>query len=302
MNSPRRFSTAFETYARFGATLEAWRTACGDEFPAVEPLLAPTDGLAATWPGRLPSRPDRRVVRLDGARFRAVCDEGLSEPIDLSQEQLVLYRADERALRGAVCEALGLTISPDDLRPLPGLLRLGRWRYSPAAGCAVSLACAATPLELAELLRLAGSDGRPHIVLVFTRAVWAAEAERAAPADRMLVAAFDEVLEPAPGGLAASDGWDAALGQFTKAAKIVAAPGFREQKKKRVAKIRAAVTPWSTHRPISPARIGSIATTNDSGGESSVAISAVSGVRPWNARSWSSSPGSISTPVIARAW
>ena len=34
----------------------------------------------------------------------------------------------------------------------------------------------------------------------------------------------------------------------------------------------------------------------------SVAMSPVSGVRLWNVRSWSSSPGSTSTPVIASAW
>ncbi|MEL6397401.1 MAG: hypothetical protein AAFQ71_15610, partial [Planctomycetota bacterium] len=251
VRSPRAFSTALETYARFGATLGVWQNACGDSFSSVEPLLAATDRLASKWPGRLPSRPERRVVRLDESRFRAVCDEGLSEPLDLTREQVVLYRADERAIRSAVCEALGLTISRDELAPLPGVLRIGQWRYSQAAGCAVSLACAASSNDLAEMLRATVADGRPHIVLLFTRTAWTTSPEQSAPADRVMVAAFDEVLEPGPDGFTASDGWDAALGEFMRAAKIEAAPGFRAQKNKRIAKtgqtpakLKAALRDW----------------------------------------------------------
>lgn len=251
MRSPRAFSTALETYARFGATLGVWQNACGDSFSSVEPLLAATDRLASKWPGRLPSRPERRVVRLDESRFRAVCDEGLSEPLDLTREQVVLYRADERAIRSAVCEALGLTISRDELAPLLGVLRIGHWRYSQAAGCAVSLACAASSNDLAEMLRATVADGRPHIVLLFTRTAWTTSPEQSAPADRVMVAAFDEVLEPGPDGFTASDGWDAALGEFMRAAKIKAAPGFRAQKNKRIAKtgqtpakLKAALRDW----------------------------------------------------------
>lgn len=251
MRSPRAFSTALETYARFGATLGVWQNACGDSFSSVEPLLAATDRLASKWSGRLPSRPERRVVRLDESRFRAVCDEGLGEPLDLTREQVVLYRADERAIRSAVCEALGLTISRDELAPLPGVLRIGHWRYSQAAGCAVSLACAASSNDLAEMLRATVADGRPHIVLLFTRTAWTTSPEQSAPADRVMVAAFDEVLEPGPDGFTASDGWDAALGEFMRAAKIEVAPGFRAQKKKRVAKtgqtpakLKAAIKDW----------------------------------------------------------
>lgn len=258
MRSPRPCSTAFETYARFGATLEVWRDACGDEFGAVEPLLVPTDGLASTWPGRLPSRPERRVIRVDEFRFRAVCDEGFSESIDLSREQVVLHRADERKLRSSLCAALELTVSRDELTPLPGLLRIGQWRYSQAAGCAVWIACAASPADLAESLRRASSDGRPSIVLLFTRSAWTEQAERAAPADRVLVVAFDEVLDAADGGWRASDGWDAALGAFVRAANIRVAPGFREHKKKRVAqtgqtpaKLKGALREW--YRSAKPA-------------------------------------------------
>ncbi len=251
MRSPRAFSTALETYARFGATLGVWQNACGDLFSSVEPLLSATDRLASKWPGRLPSRPERRVVRLDESRFRAVCDEGLGEPLDLTREQVVLYRADERAIRSAVCEALGLTISRDELAPLPGVLRIGQWRYSQAAGCAVSLACAASSNDLAEMLRATAADGRPHIVLLFTRTAWTTSPEQSAPADRVMVAAFDEVLEPGTDGFTASDGWDAALGEFMRAAKIEAAPGFRAQKNKRIAKtgqtpakLKAALRDW----------------------------------------------------------
>jgi hypothetical protein len=251
VRSPRAFSTALETYARFGATLDVWQNACGDGFSSVEPMLAPTDRLASTWPGRLPSRPERRTVRLDESRFRAVCDEGLSEPLELTREQVVLYRADERAIRSSLCEALDLTISRDELAPLPGVLRIGQWRYSQAAGCAVSLACAASSNDLAEMLRATVADGRPHIVLLFTHAVWTTASERSAPADKIMVATFDEVLEPGLDGFTASDGWDAALGEFMRAAKIKVAPGFRAQKNKRVAKtgqtpakLKAAMRDW----------------------------------------------------------
>mgnify|MGYP001794923623 CR=1 FL=1 len=251
MRSPRPFSTALETYARFGATLEAWQAACGAEFSAVESLLTATDRLASSWPAALPSRPDRRVVRLDESRFRAVCDDGFGDPLDLTREQVVLYRANERAIRSALCEALGLTVSRDELAPFPGVLRIGQWRYSQAAGCAVSLVCAASSNDLAEMLRATVADGRPHIVLLFTRSCWTAGVERAAPVERVMVAAFDEVLDAGSTGLEPDDGWDAALGEFMRAAKIEAAPGFRAQKNKRVAKtgqtpakLKAALRDW----------------------------------------------------------
>lgn len=251
MRSPKPYSTSLETYARFGATLECWAASCGEDFVAIEPLLLPTDRLASSWPGRLPNRPNRRVVRLDELRYRAICDNGLSESLDLCRDQIVLHRVDERKLRSKLCSALGLTPSRDDLRPLPGLLRIGQWRYSQAAGCPVWIACAATPIELADLLRTAGTDGRPFIVMLFTRAAWTADVERIAPADRSLVVTIDDVLDVDDEGWHASEGWDAALGEFVQAARIRVSPGFRAQKNKRVAntgqtaaKLKAALKDW----------------------------------------------------------
>jgi len=190
-------------------------------------------------------------VRLDESRFRAVCDDGFGDPLDLTREQVVLYRTNERAIRSAVCEALGLTISRDELATFPGVLRIGQWRYSQAAGCAVSLVCAASSNDLAEMVRATVADGRPHIILLFTRSCWTAGVERAAPAERVMVAAFDEVLDVGSTGLEAGDGWDAALGEFMRAARIEAALGFRAQKNKRVAKtgqtpakLKAALRNW----------------------------------------------------------
>ncbi|MFU8828377.1 MAG: hypothetical protein ACNA8P_02980 [Phycisphaerales bacterium] len=113
------------------------------------------------------------------------------------------------------------------------------------------MACAANPIELADLLRTAGGDGRPFIALLFTRSACTADVERVAPADRSLVVTIDEVLDVGDRGWHASDGWDAALGEFVQAARIRVSPGFREHKKKRVAKngqtaatLKAALRDW----------------------------------------------------------
>lgn len=233
MKSPRPSSTAIETFARYGATLEVWRNRCGDDFALVEPLLCPTDGIASSWPGRLPSRPNRRVVHLDGSRYRAICDEGLSEPADLSRDQLVLYRVDERKLRSALCKALELTASRDDLRPLPGLLRIGQWRYSPSTGCPVWLACAATDQALAEHFRqVTAVPSGPSIVLLLTRSAWGTESERYAPRDRLLVATIDDAVSWSENEWSEAADWDELLGGFIEAAGIRVSGGFRAKKKK----------------------------------------------------------------------
>lgn len=233
MKSPAHFSTALETFVRFGATLDRWRDASGDGFSAIEPLLAPTGELSSAWPGRSASRPLRRIVDLGDDRFRAVCDEGLSEPVDLARDEIALWRAEERLLRDAICTALGLAKSRDALRPLPGLLRVGQWRFSQAAGCPVWLACSPAGSALVELLREAGATSGPLIVLLFTRAGWTAEAERAAPVERYMTAALDEVISDCE--WVASDGWDLALGEFVKVAQIRVAGGLSTLKKKRIA-------------------------------------------------------------------
>jgi hypothetical protein len=65
---------------------------------------------------------------------------------------------------------------------------------------------------------------------------------------------------------------------------------------------RTGVTPWMTHGPISPAMMGSRATTNRPGTVSSSGSIAFSAMRFWKVFSGPSSPGGKSGPSMARTW
>jgi transcriptional regulator with XRE-family HTH domain len=253
MTRSGRFGTAIERFARFGAPLELWQRAMGDEFGAVEPLLMPTNELATSWVPPNPDHPRMRVVHLGGGRYRAVCDEDISEPIDLTREALAHHRADERRIRKLLCETLGWSASRDDLRPLPGLLRIGEWRFSPSTGCPVWMACAATGPALAEHFREARVVAdRPSIVLTPTRDAWSAEVERYAPSEVFLVATLDQAIAWRDGAWVEAAGWDEVLGGFMERAGLKPVGGFRQRRKKvkvaqaggTAAKLKAEIRAW----------------------------------------------------------
>jgi hypothetical protein len=145
---------------------------------------------------------------------------------------LVHWRADEKRLRKNLCDTLGLIVARDDLRRLPGLLRIGEWRFSPSTGCPVWLACAPTGMALAEHFRQAAViSSCPSIVLLLTRSAWGIEAERYAPKNRFLVATLDEAISLNENGWVEAADWDERLGGFTEAAGISVSGGFRAKKK-----------------------------------------------------------------------
>ncbi|WP_458789210.1 hypothetical protein [Adonisia turfae] len=233
MNPSSRFGISVERFARFGAPLTLWERALGDEFGAARPLLVSTNELAKVWMPTNPAHPRMRVIDFGDGRYRAVCDEDMSDPIDLTKPDLVYWRADEGRLRKMVCDTLGLSVSRDELRPLPGLLRIGEWRFSPSAGCPVWLACATTDTALAEQFRQAAAiTSHPSIVLLPTRSAWGLEAERYAPRDRFLTATIDEAIAADGTGWSETDSWDELLGGFVEAAGIRVSGGFRAKKKK----------------------------------------------------------------------
>lgn len=253
MTRSARFGISLERFARFGAPLDLWRRAMGDEFASVEPLLMPTDELATSWVPPNPDHPRMRVVHLGGGRYRAVCDEDISEPIDLTREALAHHRADERRIRKLLCETLGCSASRDDLRPLPGLLRIGEWRFSPSTGCPVWMASASTGAALAEHFREARKVAdRPSIVLMPTRDAWSGEVERYAPADLFLVATIDQAIEWRDGAWVEAAGWDEMLGGFMTHAGLKPSGGFRKRRKKAkvaqaggtAAKLKAEIRMW----------------------------------------------------------
>jgi hypothetical protein len=253
MTRSGRFGTAIERFARFGAPLELWQRAMGDEFGAVEPLLMPTNELATSWVPPNPDHPRMRVVQLGGGRYRAVCDEDMSEPIDLTREALAHHRADERRIRKLLCETLGWSVSRDDLRPLPGLLRIGEWRFSPSTGCPVWMACEATGPALAEHFREARAVAdRPSIVLMPTRDAWSGEVERYAPGEVFLVVTLDQAIEWRDGAWVEAASWDEVLGGFMERAGLKPAGGFRQKKRASrteksgatAAKLKAAIREW----------------------------------------------------------
>lgn len=223
-------------YAAVGATLADWRREAGDCYAVLEPLLTPTGQLARRW--SRPGKPAMRIVEHDDDRAVAVCDEELDPPLELQRSDRVMHRVDERRLRKALCESLGLDVSNDALVRLPGWLPIGRWRLKPAAAYPVSLVIGSNAAHLTELLVSTVAGGNdPQIVLTPTRAFWTTRTDSVAAAAKATLVPLESALSSDGHRWSTSDEWDHYLGEFVKRACISMSPGLSARVKKvRVAK------------------------------------------------------------------
>ena len=233
MERLRRCFRCIEVLAPSGAPSAVWQRESGTAFSVIEPVLTRTDRLAERWPGARPGHPSRRVVDYGDGRAAAICDQQLSPPLPLSLDDRVLFRADERKLRKILAGCFDLAISRDDIPCLPGVMRVGDWKPKPAAQYPVSLAVPSSPAHLAELIVGATAVSlHPMIMLTPTRAMWSERSERVAEPEKVTLIPLEEVMEIEDGMLAASAGWDEALGVFMQNAGITLADGFSTTRKK----------------------------------------------------------------------
>jgi hypothetical protein len=205
---PIRSLRCLERFAQLGAPLADWRREAGDGFAAVEPLLKDTDRLASRW--SRPGRPAMRIVEHEDGRAVAVCDEEVSDPIELTHADRVLRRPCEHQLRRRLCAALDLHVSNEPLTRLPGLLAIGEWRRNPPASLCAWLAVATSSAHLGQLVtEMATRAVRPTVLLTPTRSMWSAQTDASAAQGRLALVPLDDVLEAQGGSWTRSAAWDA---------------------------------------------------------------------------------------------
>ena len=233
MERLRRCFRCIEVLAPFGAPSAVWQRESGDDFSSIAPLLSRTDRLAERWPGARPGCPSRRIVDYGDGRAAAICDQELSPPLPLDLDDRVLFRADERKLRQVLAACFELVISRDDLPSLPGVMRIGDWKPKPAARFPVLLAVPATPAHLSELIVGATTaNSLPMILFTPTRAMWSERSDGVVDPKKVTTIPLEEVMEIDDGVLAASAGWDDALGVFMQNAGITLPASFSTTRKR----------------------------------------------------------------------
>jgi len=171
MQSLHAFWTFLEARPHAQAVMAEWRRVCGDCFDAVAPLLVPTGAEAMRYPPPRNGDPQMRVVRR-AHDIVAVCDEGRSERIHLSETDIALHRIDLSRLRAVLCGGLGLKPARTPPGDLPGVLRLGAWAPQASAAFPVVLCAFSEPDALRMALRdFLLDEKKPLFVLTPTDAL-----------------------------------------------------------------------------------------------------------------------------------
>lgn len=201
MQSLHAFWTLLEARPHAQAVMAEWRRVCGDCFDAVAPLLTPTGTLATRYPPPRDGDPSMRVV-YRARDIVAVCDEGRSERITLTEIEIALHRVDLARLRSIACSALGLKPARAPLADFPGVLQLGAWAPQASAAFPVVLCAFSEPDALRMALRdLLLDEKKPQFILTPTDALL----------DEAVVELADErncTLVPASTALTGNgDGW-----------------------------------------------------------------------------------------------
>ncbi|MCW5775345.1 MAG: winged helix-turn-helix domain-containing protein [Phycisphaeraceae bacterium] len=214
------------------AVIAEWRERCGEQLPATESVLHPTQARASLHPALTPGLPPLRVVRHRDGTIVGVCDQGRSERAVLSPSDVVIHAVDPAALRRQLCAALGLRIAHEPVGRLPGTLRIGHWEPQPALAIPVVLVAVTTEAAMLTALHdLAAGARKPPLVLTPGRAGWTVQARAAADSARATLVPLADVLVADGASWKATDAWDGyrqghlvAAGLSTPAKQRAAAP------------------------------------------------------------------------------
>lgn len=204
----RRSLRCLEQFAHIGAPLADWKREAGDGFGAIAPLLKETDRLARRW--SRPGKPAMRIVEHDDGRAVAVCDEDISEAIELSHSDRVLRRPCERELRKRLCTALGLHASNEPIVRLPEPVAVGEWRPKPSLALGAWLAVGTTSDHLARVvLDVAARVTKPAILMTLTRSKWSERSAALAAQGGLALVPLEDVLDVKGNSWTRSSAWDA---------------------------------------------------------------------------------------------
>jgi len=207
---PTHCLRCIELFGPNGAPMIVWRGESRGTFDAIEPLLRPAGRLAHSYPPPRPGWPTMRVVEHRDGRFVAVCDEEMSDRIELTREDVVVHRVDEALLRAWLADMLGLSVSREPAGTLPGVVRVGDWRPAPAVSVPVLLVGAGREDELARtLLEIRGAATKPTIVLTLTRVYWSSMLDAVLAGAPLVLVPVDEVVEEEDGAWSRRPSWDA---------------------------------------------------------------------------------------------
>lgn len=194
MPPPTRSLRCLERFVHLGAPLADWKREAGDGFAAIEPLLKETDRLASRW--SRPGSPAMRIVEHDHGRAVAVCDEEVSDAIELTHADRILRRPCELQLRKRLCGVLGLHTSNEPAARLPGVLSIGEWRPRPPLSLRACLAVATTADHLAQIIvEMAPPVTKPLVLLTLTRSSWSVRSDALIAATKMALVPLDDVLD-----------------------------------------------------------------------------------------------------------
>jgi len=248
---PTHCLRCIELFGPNGAPMIVWRGESRGTFDAIEPLLRPAGRLAGRYPPPRPGWPTMRVVEHRDGRFVAVCDEEVSDRIELTREDVVVHRIDEGRLRSRIAEALGLEISREPINSLPGVLRIGTWIPKPAARFRVSLVVPASSVLFCELLTTEFDREEPSIVLTLSTLHWSDRAAEIAAANCVTLVPCDDIIDP-EAKWTATERWAWHQGAFLERAGVKLADPYRNRTKKartalaggNAAKVKAELNGW----------------------------------------------------------
>lgn len=201
-----------EILADIGAPIGVWKRETGRLFRCVEPLLVPTDRRASTVPAPRAGYPAMHVVEFPDGRTVAVCPTELSPRREVSRDELVHHRIEERRLRSIFGSALGITIDEAPAARFPGMLSMGICQPHPAVVVPVVAAVAS---GAGHLLQLVGDSaigcGTRGLLLTPTRDHWSTALPSLVARSGSVIASLDEVLDWRAGRWTATAAWQSTL-------------------------------------------------------------------------------------------
>lgn len=230
----RGFWRFIETRASRQAVLAEWRFVAGAQFPAIKPLLTPTDQIADSYPALDTRMHQPRVVDYGDGTLAAACSRDADLRVALSAGDIVLYALDLHALRKTLCRALaGLAIAKTPIDAAEPTIHLGNWEPKKAAAFPAFLLLCRTRVLLRErVTELATTLSKPGaVVLTPTRANWDDDMQAMVRSKRLLLVAIEEVIDVSGGMMLQTAGWHEYLAAFCQMVDTTLPTNFKNKAK-----------------------------------------------------------------------
>jgi len=224
------------------AVMTEWTSVAGDHLSAIQQLVMPAGRSATVYPNPRGGRPMRIVHHPDGT-IVAVDGSDWQHRIPLKPDDVVLYQLDIRAVRKALCDALGgVNIVKNSLDQGAGCVQIGNWEPKKAASFPVYFVSCPTPGVLhRQILDLQQQCTRPGAILLTpTRANWDDDLDALARDRKMLLVAVCEIIEPEGADFQETSSWEEYLQAFCQMVKLSLPGNYRNKRPLPIRGTRAA--------------------------------------------------------------